>query len=393
MKKATCIFILVIMFFTSCGERSGNVSVSEDNLSNIITKTSEEYVQREGNQLLQNNKTVSLQAINFDNLTWYSETEMDDGTPVFMLHHDEKDYDTVKTLGFNSIRYFIRWQDLYSDPVKLKKYDAGWRWLYQNIEWARERNISLILDFHCPYGAFGTKENGTWPIWKDEKIRSAYVSAWKEIAHKYKNEIVIAGYDLMNEPSLPADGEKIYHDLMQDTISAIREEDPYHLLIVEAAVGVDGDAESWLRPTWVQVSDKNVMYSFHFYDPLTFTHNGLDIPAEEVNYPDSKYTQEDLTEAFNEFIDKPFLKDYPLFLGEFGCNDWTENSGSAQWILDVYKLCEENNIHTSLFAYRSFENYNNKSEFSFAISRIYYNADTESGTEEYINDDIIHSIE
>lgn len=389
VKKKIWIIASITMLLTACGQV--NETSSEDNVSNMPLKNQGEYIHREGTRLIQKDSAVSLNAINFDNLTWYSETKMEDGTPVFMLHHSEKDYDTVREMGFNSIRYFIRWQDLYSDSIKLEKYDAGWKWLDQNIEWARQRNISLIIDFHCPYGGFGTTGEGTWPVWKDERIQSAYISAWKEIAQKYKNEVVIAGYDLMNEPSLPKDGERQYGDLLQKTISAIRKEDPYHLLIIEAAVGVEGKEDSWTRPTWVQVLDQNVMYSFHFYDPLTFTHNGAGIPVEERSYPDSEYAKEDLKQAFQEFKSEPFLKEYPLFLGEFGCNDWTEGSGAAQWISDVYKLCKENGIHTAFFTYRSFDDFKNKSDFSFAISRMYYNADTESGTEEYINNDILNA--
>lgn len=138
----------------------------------------------------------------------------------------------------------------------------------------KKRNIYLILDFHCPYGAFGTQSQGTWPIWTNSDVQNAFVSTWKEIAEKYKNETIVAGYDLMNEPALPVDGKQEYANLMQKTINKIREVDPNHLLIVEAAVGIEGDDKSWTRPTWVKVEEENIMYSFHFYDPLTYTHNG-----------------------------------------------------------------------------------------------------------------------
>ena len=209
------------------------------------------------------------------------------------------------------------------------------------------------------------------------------------------SEISIAGYDLMNEPSLPVKGRSDYEKLLEDVISAIREEDMNHVLIVEAAVGIEGDEESYSRPTWVKVSDENVMYSFHFYEPVCFSHKIAENASDVYQYPSNEFSQDDLKIAFENFTDEDFLEKYPLFLGEFGCNDWNEGSGSEQWVSDVYRLCFEKNIHTALFAYRSFEDISEKDGYSFAISRIYLQADTPSGTEEEENSrliEIIHNL-
>lgn len=366
-----------------------SVSKSATNKQEAQSQNVEAYLHANGSILEQNNEPVILKAINFDNLTWFSENgKLDDGTYVFSLHHNETDYDTVKEMGFNSIRYFIRWQDLFQNAETLKKNEAGWEWLNQNIQWAKERNISLILDFHCPKGGFGTKGSGAWPIWKKEKLQKAYIEAWQEIAQTYNDEVTIAGYDLMNEPSLARNGIEQYQQIMQDTVDAIREVDGNHIIIVESAVGVDGDMESYEKPTWVQVKDDNLMYSFHFYDPLSFTHNDPSLDSKLI-YPNKEYTKEVLAKKFEQCINEPFLMENPILLGEFGCNDWSEDSGAMQWIQDVYELCEQKNVHTALFAYRSFEDYKEKDNFSFGISRMYYNAESKSGIVEEKNEELV----
>lgn len=392
MKRIVCLLLFTFLLISGCSKvlhREINEESVPSSKNGVVSYESSKYsndffVQRQDDQLLLKGEPIQLQAINFDNLTWYQETHLD-GKPVFLLHHTEEDYDQIQSLGFNSIRYFIRWQDLFVDPVTCEKQEEGWKWLDQNISWAKERGIFLILDFHCPYGGFGTQGADTWPIWTDEAVQNSFLTMWKIIAETCSNETSIAAYDLMNEPTLSREGKSQYIELLESVISVIREEDPNHVIIVEAAVGIEGDEASFSKPTWVEVSDQNIMYSFHFYEPIRFTHQLNESESEKLQYPCDEFTQEDLRIALNKFIEEPFLKKYPLFLGEFGCNDWSEGSGSEQWITDVYTLCEEKSIHTALFVYRSFEDVSEKDEYSFAIRRVYLQADTESGTEESDN--------
>lgn len=398
MKRVFCILLLILFPLTACqteksepidNSKPSLVEESEDHAVDDQTGTINAFVHRENAYLVQAGEKILLQAVNFDNLTWYQDTDID-GMPVYLLHHKEEDFDVVQSLGFNSIRYFLRWQDLFKDPVTCEKNEEGWEWLGQNIAWAKERGMFLILDFHCPYGGFGTDDTGTWPIWSDESVQDSFLFMWQEVARTFKDETSIAGYDLMNEPSLPVDGEKVYAELLESVIAGIREEDPNHLLIVEAAVGIEGVEASYRKPNWVQVPDSNVMYSFHFYEPLSFTHNGSAMSESDVRYPDETCSKEDVRTAFMRCFEELFLQDYPLFLGEFGCNDWSSDSGSAVWIEDVYRLCEERNMHTAFFAYRGFENIDEKDGFGFTISSVYLQAKTDSGTEICENWDIIH---
>ncbi len=390
MKKCVaCILLLAALLLGSCsgplfpGSQSPVETAADLTAADLSSADAEAYVHREQNLLFRDGEEVTLRAVNFDNLTWYSDPAA--GGELFCtLHHDESDFEAVSELGFNAIRFFLKWDDLYTDASCSVRKAAGWDWLQQNIEWAKDNDIYLILDFHCPYGGFGSTNQGVWDIWTEEDARNAFLRAWTDIARFCAAETIVAGYDLMNEPSLPEDGENLYRDLLTDAIEAIRVEDPYHLVIVEAAVGIDGIAESWLRPNWVTVEEDNLMYSFHFYEPLGFTHVSPEGTAV-MNYPSDSFDREDMVAAIEDCIGEDFLMDYPIFLGEFGCLDWTPGSGSEEWIRDVYEICAEEGIHTALFAYRSFEVFEDKDDYSFAISRMYTGAPTDDGVEEESN--------
>ena len=389
-KYVVCLLLTAALLLGSCagplspGNQSPVESTAEMTAADLSGADAESYVHREQNLLFRDGEEVMLRAVNFDNLTWYSDSYA--GEELFCtLHHDEEDFEKVSGLGFNAVRFFLKWDDLYTDADCSVRKAAGWEWLGQNMDWAKENDVYLILDFHCPYGGFGSTDDGVWDIWTEEDARKAFLRAWTDIARFCAAETIVAGYDLMNEPSLPADGEEMYRGLLSDAIEAIRGVDPFHLVIVEAAVGIDGVAESWLRPNWVTVEERNLMYSFHFYEPLGFTHASPGGELSALTYPSDSFDREDMLAAIDDCIGEGFLKEYPILLGEFGCSDWTPGSGSEDWIRDVYEICAGKGIHTALFAYRSFEVFADKDDYSFAISRMYTGAPDGEGVEEESN--------
>ena len=51
-------------------------------------------------------------------------------------------------MGFNSVRFAFD-GDWYVDDR-----DVFWEWLDQNVAWARQHDLRLVLDLHTPIGGF-----------------------------------------------------------------------------------------------------------------------------------------------------------------------------------------------------------------------------------------------
>jgi endoglucanase len=82
----------------------------------------------------------------------------------------------------------------------------------------------------------------------------------------------VAAYDLLNEPvTTDADGQQ-WQSFATRLVEEVRRVDRNHLLIIGKLYGVhsayttDGVASQFL------VADNNVMYDFHFYEPIDYTH-------------------------------------------------------------------------------------------------------------------------
>ncbi|MBA1330892.1 hypothetical protein QQ73_06880, partial [Candidatus Endoriftia persephone str. Guaymas] len=116
--------------------------------------------------------------------------------------YDASDYQRIAAMGLTVVRLDLWWK-LFEDENNPYTYkQEGWDWLNKNIVWAREAGVRLILDMHGPHGGFqGPGYDGDF--WSNSDYMARTKALWDEIASRYKDETVIAAYDLFNEPAPP----------------------------------------------------------------------------------------------------------------------------------------------------------------------------------------------
>lgn len=118
-----------------------------------------------------------------------------------------------------------RWK-IYSETIKF---------LDRAIEWARQHRVYIILDLH---GAAGSQNHdwhsdsmGEANLWKFKAHRHKTYELWEILADRYKDETMIAGYDVLNEAVL--DDAGLLNEFYRETIKAIRRSDRRHILFIE----------------------------------------------------------------------------------------------------------------------------------------------------------------
>jgi hypothetical protein len=241
------------------------------------------------------------------------------------------------------------------------------------IDWALQHNIHFIVCFN-PYYVFPPPA-ADWPddgrsLWKNLSAQDELVQAWADLAKHFKGKKGII-FDLINEPhgitqdeingnhALP---KKVWNALYPRLINAIRAEDPERWIIVEP---IWGDAGNFVD---LSVSSApNLIYSFHFYDPHFFTHQGVPggdwPPAQSVVYPgrtrDADFEPE-------RFWDKSVLEQRLLpainfrqahnvrvMCGEFGAFVNAPNDSRSRWMLDLIDLLETYGFDWLYFVYEA----------------------------------------
>ena len=240
------------------------------------------FLRRDGERIVDGaGQPVRLRGVAFGNQVWGSKA-----LPV--THHGEVDFERVRAMGMNAVRFYMYYGTFEDDAAPGVYKDAGWRWLDDNVAWARRHGVYMILNMHVPPGGFQSNGEGR-KLWDVPANQDRMVALWRAIAARYAHEPMIAGYDLLNEPGVPRAKEE-WQALANRTAKAIREVDRNHLLIVER---VNSIAKQWKNDAdmnFFLVDDPDVVYTFHFYEPFAYTHQfaGWAHMGEGGKYPDEQ---------------------------------------------------------------------------------------------------------
>jgi endoglucanase len=246
---------------------------------------------------------------------------------------NEKDFTDVKSLGVDVIRlpvafhnYLIEEKDYTLNPELLGYLDTV-------ADWAEKHQIYLIIDNHSFHPINPT----------DENIDKILVPVWEQLARRFcgRGEYVL--YEVLNEPHGITD--KRWGEIQGKVIEAIRKFDKERQIIV-GGTNFNSIEKLFQIPVY---TDKNLIYTFHFYDPHMFTHQGatwnkpsLDplsnlpfpaplnfVPQIHETFKDTwvevslrNYEQDSKLTKLSETLERPVLfskeRNVPVFCGEFG---------------------------------------------------------------------------
>ena len=224
---ALLVLLVPLLVMAGCTlSRNNDRGTSAENRADFVTAS--------GRGLVLDGGPTRLKAVNFSNLY---HRNMNGAELLTSQHHSKEDFARAKDIGFNSIRFAFD-GDWYVDSPQV-----FWQWLDQNVAWAREHEMRLILDLHTPIGGFWldpTSDAVSFELWTDPRLQQQNADLWRNIAARYKDEPTIAAYDLLNEPvTTDATGEQ-WKLLAQQLVDAVRSEDQNHLLVVGGIYGVNG---------------------------------------------------------------------------------------------------------------------------------------------------------
>jgi hypothetical protein len=206
----------------------------------------------DGAQILdESGNPVTLRGINMD--TFYYEYIWDSSAP--WRYADRADIEYLAGLGVNVIRLGVHWRYF--------EHTLGYDLIDAYLTWCEDHGIYVILDLHVVPPDDDVLDG--W-IWDDPAAQQDFLDLWQEIAARYADRAVVAGYDIYNEPA-PPDADQ-WWDLAERTVTAIRAVDSRHILFVENPLIEDG--------AFRRVADPNVVYSFHDYAPFAVSHAGAD---------------------------------------------------------------------------------------------------------------------
>jgi aryl-phospho-beta-D-glucosidase BglC (GH1 family) len=238
----------------------------------------------------------------------------------------EGDIRFIRKSGLNSVRVPFNWRLFANDEHPDVWQGPGFEMLDRVIGWCRDAGVWVVLDMHCaPGGQTGDNIDDSWGypfLFESPESQERTIQLWRMIADRYKDERIVIGYDLLNEPIPHFYDQKALNPLLEPLyrriVKAIREVDSNHLIFLGGA--------QW---------DTNFsVFGLPFYPKLVYTFH--------------KYWCDTTQAMVQEYVDFRNKYDVPIWMGESG-----ENTNA--WIGGFRRLQERNNIGWCFWPYKKMD--------------------------------------
>ena len=283
---------------------------------------------------------------------------------------EPEDLDLIQEAGANHLRLPVDFFNI-TDEKTLEPNESVLELLEEAVQSIRSRKMEVILDLHkCPGHDFhsGTKQDQ--PFFTDPAFREGAKEVWRLLAERFKKDSGIV-FEILNEPVAP--NNDIWNEVQHEMHSFLRKVAPENPILLAS--------NRWNHPSNFgdiePVSDENVLYSFHMYEPLFFTHQNApwsanphlfqttSYPGEyklkegveyarmepELGYWDQNRMREFL-EPVLEFRDRTKL---PVACNEFGVFLQAGRVGQLNWIQDLLEIFREYEIGYSYWNYKNLD--------------------------------------
>lgn len=297
------------------------------------------------------------------------------GMEHFKSFVTEKTIAKVAELGFDHVRVPV--DDPIIESAPCVPNEEGLQLIDTCIEWCKKYHLNMILDLHAApgYSFHSLDENS---LFDDPAKMDRFVWIWEMFAKRYINERDNLLMELVNEMVEP-DSTR-WNALAHRTIKAIRAIDPTRWIVFG---GNDYNAVTELKNIDLVPDDDYILYNFHFYEPLIFTHQKaswdkllfLYSADKELFYPgeftrikefvDSKPmpNMRNLDRFVGQKNDKEFLYQQlqpaldfmektgkPLYCGEYGVLDMVAADSRVAWVKDLTDWFLEHNVGRAVWS-------------------------------------------
>lgn len=287
---------------------------------------------------------------------------------------NESDIAKIAKWGFDHVRLPIDAELVMDQSGSF--IEDGFSYIDSCISWCRENKLNMILDLHKTNGySFDESCNS---FFERPKLQEQFVCFWDQISKKYGEHYDMLAFELLNEVVEKSYAEP-WNKIAARAVAVIRKNAPMTKIIIG---GVQNNSVLWVDKLDTPY-DKNIVYTFHLYEPLIFTHQGAywidDMPEDfRIEYPESRELYEQETEnclsaeqgeflrnISSSVIDKEFFrkaiagaisyaekKGVPLYCGEMGVIDRAAGASAVRWFEDVCEVLSENHIGYAMWNYR-----------------------------------------
>ncbi|MBQ2557993.1 MAG: cellulase family glycosylhydrolase, partial [Lachnospiraceae bacterium] len=296
-------------------------------------------------------------------------------------HYDSfiqpEDFQKVKEWGLDHVRIPVDY-DLIMDEGGIFR-ENGFRYLDFAIAECRRNGLNMILDLHRTIGfSFdpAVHENG---FFENEQLQEFFYRIWETFAERYGEFNDCLAFELLNEVTDQAYCDA-WNRISQTCIARIRRIAPTITILIGGYWNNSVEAVRDIAPP----ADAHIVYNFHCYEPLLFTHQGaywissmdhdFRCPFKQTYAEYAKGSVAQLGAAFSASFDRfdpdavpdetyfetlfadaiavAEERNVPLYCGEYGVIDLANNEDKIRWLTDIHNVFKRYGIGRALWNYK-----------------------------------------
>lgn len=306
---------------------------------------------------------------------WLSQSEV--RGEMRSKHIQEDDMARLESLGFDFVRIPIDEVQMWDEDGN--KLPEAWDLLTNGIDLAIKHNLRVVVDLHIIRSHYFNAENedgqSANTLFTSEESQQQLINMWYQLSEVLRHYSVDSvAYEFMNEPVAPEHDQ--WNQLIAKVHKALREVEPQRTLVIGSNLWQGVGTFQYLR---VPENDKNIILSFHFYEPMVLTHyntwwNPIRFYTGDVHYPGQLISDEDWDACSDEV--KAIVADYhqewneevlyqrmkqaidvadslglQLFCGEWGVYENVDREWAYAWTRDMIKVFNRFNVAWCTWCY------------------------------------------
>lgn len=272
-------------------------------------------------------------------------------------HYDnfiqKEDIEKISSWGADHVRLPIDYNVIENETGGYK--ERGFCYIDNAIEWCGEYGLNMVLDLHKAAGYSFDAGEGESGFFESNELQERFYRLWEELAKRYGKYSDRVSFELLNEVT-DKDYCDIWNSIIAKSISRIRVFAPDTVILVG---GYWQNSPAAVKDLDVPYDDK-VVYNFHCYDPLKFTHQGA--TWTELINPDERYSFEEF-DIDEEYFIKHFASACEaaknngtvLYCGEYGVIECATPEDTIKWFKAIHGAFEKLGINRCAWSYKQMD--------------------------------------
>ena len=265
----------------------------------------------------------------------------------------EPDFAKIASWGLDHVRIPIDYNILENEDGSFQ--EEGFERIECALGLAEKYELNVVIDLHKTAGfSFDHGENESG-FFENETLQERFYRLWEELAKRFGNWSDMAAFELLNEVT-----EQRFIDtwnrVSQECIRRIRKYAPDTLILVGGYWNNSPEAVKDLA----EPLDENVIYNFHCYAPLEFTHQGAHWTREidqnaRYGFDELEITPELFERQFATAIERAESCGTSIYCGEYGVIDNAKPEDTLKWFKCINSVFEKHGIARAAWSYKEMD--------------------------------------